>query len=130
MAGTGVTANSVTADSGVLNDSTQHNRSDAAAVQQGRAPSNSDESIDNGASKSILLNTSAVSSDNVIGTNNNNAINNSNPPTPVLDLKTTKLKSSTRLSDASSSGDCTSATKAINASMRKLSSIPLYEHIN
>jgi hypothetical protein len=65
------------------------------------------------------LNTNAVSSDNVIGGNDNNN-NNSNPPTPVLDLKTTKLKSSTRLSDASSSGDCTSATKAINASMRKL----------
>jgi hypothetical protein len=44
MAGTGVTVKSVTADSGVLNDSTQHNRSDAAAVQQGRAPNYSDES--------------------------------------------------------------------------------------
>jgi hypothetical protein len=44
MAGTGVTVKSVTADSGVLNDSTQHNRSDAAAVQPGRAPNYSDES--------------------------------------------------------------------------------------
>jgi hypothetical protein len=77
--------------------------------------------MDSGACKSILLNTSAVSTDNVIGMNSSSTNNNnSNPPTPVLDLKTTKLKSSTRLSDASSSGDCTSATKAINASMRKL----------
>jgi hypothetical protein len=44
MAGTGVTVKNVTADGGVLNDSTQHNRSDAATVQRGRTSNTSDES--------------------------------------------------------------------------------------